>query len=292
MRATTLLLTAALTLTSTAVFAQSSYNVVVEPVSQTVDAIINAPIEYNDQGIVKAQHFNADNLTDAQYQELLDEADRIRAYRTANGMDFENDYIETEVVQGSYTEYTPANTTSSYEYVPETASTYQIELFAPESSSTSYTGSVSSIQSHTVSKGDTLYNISKRYDTSVSAIQSENGFYGTALSIGQQIRIPGTRFDANNSVAQRTYASTPMNDSYVTRRIVEPTPQSISPRFEQATAASEAVYAVLPKDTLYSISRRTCVGVSDIVSRNSINNPNALTPGQRLTLPAGHCLTR
>ena len=60
MRATTLLLTAALTLTSTAVFAQSSYNVVVQPVSPSVDAIINAPVTYDERGVVEAQHFNAD----------------------------------------------------------------------------------------------------------------------------------------------------------------------------------------------------------------------------------------
>lgn len=291
MRATTLLLTAALSLSSTAAFAQTSYNVVVEPVSPTVDAIINAPIEYNDQGIVKAQHFNADNLTDAQYQELLDEAARIRAYRAANGLNFESDYVETnttatEYVQSDYIEYTPS------EQVAETAPSYQIELFAPESTST-YTAPTSSFKSHTVSKGDTLYNISKRYDTSVSVIQAENGLSGTALSIGQQIRIPGVIVESINTVTQPIFASTPSYESYVTRRVVEPTPLvSTSQGFEQAAASSEAVYAVLPKDTLYSISRRTCVGVKDIISRNGIDNPNTLTPGQRITLPAGHCLTR
>ena len=59
MRATTLLLSAALTLCSTASFAQSSYNIVVEPVGQTIDSIIHAPIEYDENGVVKAQHFNA-----------------------------------------------------------------------------------------------------------------------------------------------------------------------------------------------------------------------------------------
>ena len=59
MRATILLLSAALTLCGTSALAQSSYNVVVEPVGQTVDAIINAPVEYDDNGVVKAQHFNA-----------------------------------------------------------------------------------------------------------------------------------------------------------------------------------------------------------------------------------------
>jgi len=48
----------------------------------------------------------------------------------------------------------------------------------------------------------------------------------------------------------------------------------------------------LPKDTLYKISRFTCVDVKDIISRNGISNPDDLSPGDMLTLPAGHCLTR
>ena len=291
MRATTLLLTAALTLTSTAAFAQSSYNVVVEPVGQSVDAIINAPLEYNENGVVKAQHFNADSLSDAEYQKILDEADRVRAYRDANGLNFEDQYVYPETTS-SAPEYSTATTTTYADstYV-DTSPSYQIELFAPEASpSTSYTATSAS-KTHTVSKGDTLYNISKRYDTSVQSIQAENGFSGTELSIGQRIRIPGVIVESINAVSQPIYASAPMQDGYVTRRIVEPAPFLESARVDTAVS-SEAIYAVLPKDTLYSISRRTCVGVSDIISRNGISNPNDLQPGQRITLPAGHCLSR
>ena len=93
MRATTLLLTAALAFSSTAAFAQSSYNIVVEPAGPTVDAIINAPLEYDEYGVVQAQHFNADNLTEEEYQIILEEADRVRAYRDANGLNFESEYV-------------------------------------------------------------------------------------------------------------------------------------------------------------------------------------------------------
>lgn len=285
MRATTLLLTAALTLSSTAVFAQSSYNVVVEPVTPTVDAIINAPVEYDDNGVVKAQHFNADNLTDAQYQELIDEAARIRAYRAANGISYESQYVDV--------------VSPTQPQIFETSPSYEIDLFAPSVAVAPTTSvGVSSLKTHTVSKGDTLYNISKRYDASIAEIQAENGMSGTALSLGQKIRIPGVIVESINTVAQPIFASAPvvsapMSETYVTRRVVvEPAPNAIAPRFETTSALSEAIYAVLPKDTLYAISRRTCVGVKDIISHNKIDNPNALTPGQRITLPAGHCLTR
>jgi hypothetical protein len=42
---------------------------------------------------------------------------------------------------------------------------------------------------HTVAKGDTLYNISKRYGTTVEAIQRLNGLTGTGISIGQILRV-------------------------------------------------------------------------------------------------------
>lgn len=294
MRATTLLLSAALTLCGTASFAQSSYNIVVEPVGQTIDTIINAPIEYDENGVVKAQHFNADSLSAEEYQALLDEADRIRAYRTANGFNYESDYITQDATPAEYIELSPSVTTT-YDYssastaVAAADPSYQIELFAPEMSAV--TSSNTSYKSHTVAKGDTLYSISRRYDVSVSSIQAENAMSSTTLSVGQHIRIPGVVVESINTVNQPIFASAQTRNSFVTRRVVEPAPFTQAPRIE-TSVASEAVYAVLPKDTLYSISRRTCVGVKDIISRNAIANPNALSPGQRITLPAGHCLAR
>ena len=292
MRATTLLLSAALTLCGTASFAQSSYNIVVEPVGQTIDSIIHAPIEYDDRGVVKAQHFNADNLTEEEYQLVLDEAERVRAYRDANGLNFESDYVSTEYIDSGSTTYG-----STHNSVSNTSPSYQMELFAPETPSYSVstpaaaTYTTSAAKLHTVSKGQTLYSISKLYGVSIPAIQAENGITSTVLSIGQDIRIPGTTVQSS-TVGHPIYATAPKSYNSGTRRIVvEPTPSWNSSGIE-TSIASEAIYAVLPKDTLYAISRRTCVGVNDIISRNAISNPNSLTPGQELTLPAGHCLAR
>jgi LysM repeat protein len=43
---------------------------------------------------------------------------------------------------------------------------------------------------HTVVKGDTLYNLSRRYGTSISAIQKANGISGTTIRLGQTLLIP------------------------------------------------------------------------------------------------------
>lgn len=45
-------------------------------------------------------------------------------------------------------------------------------------------------RSHKVVKGDTLYNISNRYGTSVSALQKANNISGTNIRIGQTLKIP------------------------------------------------------------------------------------------------------
>lgn len=43
---------------------------------------------------------------------------------------------------------------------------------------------------HTVQKGETLYRLSRRYGTTVSAIQKANGLSGTNIRIGQSLKIP------------------------------------------------------------------------------------------------------
>ena len=42
---------------------------------------------------------------------------------------------------------------------------------------------------HTVRKGDTLYSLSKLYNTTVDSIKQQNNLRSTELSIGQQLKI-------------------------------------------------------------------------------------------------------
>ncbi len=235
---------------------------VVEPVTQDIQTTISAPITYSDTGVVKAQHFKQGDLSEAEYQSLLDEADRIRAYQSS---------------QGSYTGISYAATT------PQKADTsYEIELFetpVQETVTQVATRAVTTlnarnIHTHKVSKGDTLYGLSKRYAISIGALQEINNIKGSDISLGEILVVPSTSTQVISSVKPVTIASTV---TFV--RNVEPVP-----------GQSSGVYAVLPKDTLYSISRRACVSVGKIMITNNISNPNTLQPGQRLTMPKGHCL--
>jgi len=99
------------------------------------------------------------------------------------------------------------------------------------------------------------------------------------IGIGQVLNIPAstTVISENTYIAPVTTTSASSNLTYI--RNVEP-----------ISGVNSGVYAVLPKDTLYSISRRACVKVSELIAANGISSPNAIQPGQRLTMPQGHCL--
>lgn len=164
---------------------------------------------------------------------------------------------------------------------------YEIELFEPvqtqaSSAVTTYEGqsyathTVTNAQSHIVTDGDTLYNVAKRYDTTVDALRSANGLTGNNIRIGQNITIPSTSRHILSSapVYPQTYAAAPRSNVI---RTVQPVP-------------SRGVYAVLPKDTLYSISKRACVTVEGIQAQNNLGSSTDIAPGQRLNMPQGHCL--
>ena len=87
---------------------------------------------------------------------------------------------------------------------------------------------------YTVQRGDNLYNIASRYNTSVSAITSLNNLTSNNLSIGQVLRIPSST------------SSTPSSTTYVVRS----------------------------GDNLYSIARRFNTTVDTIKRKNNLTSNN------------------
>jgi len=305
-------------------------NRVVEPVTQSFDNLISAPIEYDENGVAKAQYFKASDLTPAQNQAFQEEVNRVRTYQSHNGGAASTpDYIYS---QGTSTSYEAASissapitygsttissdsityganapvSASSYgsatEAAPITSGIVEIDLYEPRTygsvDSTTYSSapyessqSVTIINepapqsfaaaTHTIAKGDTLYNLSKRYNVTVGQLQAENGLSGTTLSLGQSLRIPSSApYAASTSVAQPIFVSAPIRDGAVTRRIVQPV---------ATTSRVVNSYAVLKGDTLYSIATSRCVSVNDLAAQNGITDPSSLQLGQKLTLPLGHC---
>lgn len=248
---------------------------VVEPVTQDVQTLISAPVTYTDTGVVKAQHFKQGDLSVEEYNALLEEADRIRAYQINN----------SQYAYGSNQAYTPPAQGVSESYEIELFESAPVALedtivYAETTPVISYAQPIETTK-HTVIKGDTLYSISKRYAVTIEALQNENEVYGNTIGLGQVLKIPSstTVINERTYIAPLTLASSESRAPVTLVRNVEPVP-----------GQSSGIYAVLPKDTLYSISRRACVKVADLISTNGITDPNTLQPGQRLTMPAGHCL--
>ena len=99
---------------------------------------------------------------------------------------------------------------------------------------------------YTVEKGDSLYNIARRYNTTVNEIMKLNNLTNINLYVGQKLRIP----ESGESVS-----SLP---SYIN-------------------------YTVEKGDSLYSISRKYNLPVETIVKDNNLNSNN-LSIGQNLKI--------
>lgn len=104
--------------------------------------------------------------------------------------------------------------------------------------------------SYTVQKGDTLYSIALKYNTTPSAIISKNNLTSDILSVGQVLNIPGD------------VESTGESEDFVTTN----------------------TYVVQKGDSLYSISRAYGVSVNDLKNANNLTS-DILTIGQVLMIP-------
>ncbi len=140
------------------------------------------------------------------------------------------------------------------------------------------TGALPSRDSIIVQPGDTLYQLSRRYGVSVGAIRQANGLTGNVIRPGQKLVLPGSGAGSSQAAAvpERPAPRYAPNAQY---RSPGPSPsrQVISP-------SENGAYVVRRGDSLYAISRRTGVSVSELKRINRITNVRAIKPGVRLSL--------
>lgn len=110
----------------------------------------------------------------------------------------------------------------------------------------------------TVQRGDTLYKIARRYNVSVSSIKRANGLRNSVIRPGQVLILAAATESAPPSTLQS----------------------------ERSTVAtySARTHTVQPGETLYSISRRTGIGINQLKRLNGIDDPRRLRTGQVLQL--------
>lgn len=103
----------------------------------------------------------------------------------------------------------------------------------------------SGVNFYTVSQGDSLWNIAKKFNISVEELKAANNLSSNLLQVGQKLRIPTKE--------------KPQEGEYI-------------------------VYIVSPGDSLYSIARAYNTTVQDLVSYNNLSTTN-LSIGQQILIP-------
>lgn len=118
---------------------------------------------------------------------------------------------------------------------------------------------------YTVRPGDTLFRIAGRFNMTYPELARANGITNPAqIYAGQQLRIPGV--------------------GGVSLTPISPT-QSVPP------AASTTIYTVVRGDTLYRIALKYNTNTQQLITLNSLTNPNIIYIGQNLIVPTGTGIT-
>lgn len=151
-----------------------------------------------------------------------------------------------------------------------------------------------------VKKGDTLYSISKKFNTTVDELKRINNLITNALSIGQQLVIPSETIESieqyNTYIVKKGDTLYSIANKYNTTidklkeinnlssNILSINQQLLIPSgiiVEEVTPTKE--YIVKKGDTLYSIAKNNNLTVDEIKAKNNLNS-NLLSLGQKLYL--------
>ena len=147
---------------------------------------------------------------------------------------------------------------------------------------------------YVVKKGDTLYSIARKYNTSVDNLKSINNITTDSLAIGQIIKLPST-----SSTASDTYIVKKGDSLYSIARTYNTSVDKLKEinnltsnalaigqvlKLPSSNARENVVYTVKKGDSLYSIAREYGTTVDAIKKLNNITS-NTLSIGQKLLLP-------
>ncbi len=177
---------------------------------------------------------------------------------------------------------------------------------------------------YTVKKGDTLYSIARKYNTTVNEIINLNYLKDNNLTIGQVLRIPEMYFnedemimpnyinylvkrgdtlysiarqyniDVNTLIKDNSLPDNNLKVGQTLRIRTNNNNSEIEECFgEDYTPSNDTIattYTVKKGDNLYSIARRYNTTVSDIINLNNLKNNN-LSIGQVLKIPTTNTTT-
>ena len=146
--------------------------------------------------------------------------------------------------------------------------------------------------SYTVKRGDTLYSIARKYNTTVDNLRRLNNLNNDSLSIGQVILLPGVDTSSDNT---SIYVVNPGDTLYSIAREYDTTVEVLKDLNTLTTnilsvgqklvvpSDNSNIYVVKRGDTLYSIAKKYNITVDRIRQLNNLSSNN-LSIGEKLII--------
>lgn len=161
---------------------------------------------------------------------------------------------------------------------------------------------------YTVQRGDTLWNIAKKFNTNVNEIKRINNLKSNVLYVGQTLKVPGYYKAEDTNISYvvkkgdnlyliaktyglnvndlKKYNNLP-NDLLSIGQIIRiPLTTSIILPSEDEIINEENTYIVKKGDTLWSISKEFNVDINDIKNKNNLVS-DILNVGSVIIIPTG-----
>lgn len=126
---------------------------------------------------------------------------------------------------------------------------------------------------HKVRKGETLSEISSKYDVPMAALREANGIRGSTIHPGDSLLIPATG-------ATATLAALAAPRADITAQLPENLKASSG-----SSAKRPKVYTVKSGDTLWSVARKYGVTIPALAQENGLSSKAGLVAGARLEIP-------
>ena len=159
-----------------------------------------------------------------------------------------------------------------------------------------YTGPESTISdTYKVVKGDTLYGIANKLDTTVAELKKINNLDSNAISIGQILKVPVKSIDLGETELYQVKAGDTLYGIANKYGITLKELKTINNLSDDKLAigqllnvpsglSSASTYTVSKGDTLYSIAKKFGIPVDKLKDANKLVN-NMLSIGQKLIIP-------